>query len=119
MKELTLNEWRERGKKLYGPDVTKWKFRCPSCGNIQTIGEFCNLPNVRPSNTFIMCIGRYKNPGLKQLETRRMKTSIFSTEKPCLYSIYGLFNLAETVIVNEKGKKWYVFEFADGGNNGT
>lgn len=110
MKELTPAEWQSKGMKLYGPDVNDWKFECPSCGNIQSVKEFHDLPDAKASDALISCIGRYV--GLPQ--TRRMKASIYSDNKPCLYTICGLFNLAETAIVDEDfGKKWYVFEFAD------
>ena len=105
MKELTLVEWRKQGKYLYGPDVTNWKFRCPSCGNIQTIREFHDLPGAKPSDAaFTTCIGRYTG-----LQNGKMKASIYSSTKPCLYTLHGLINLAEIAIVDEKGKKVVCF----------
>ena len=36
MRTLTHDEWHARGRELYGDDPRKWKFRCVSCGNVQS-----------------------------------------------------------------------------------
>jgi hypothetical protein len=37
---LSLEEWRAQATALFGPDPRNWKFRCPICGNVQTLVDF-------------------------------------------------------------------------------
>lgn len=36
MAEMTRDEYYKLGKELFGEDMSKWEFVCPSCGNIQS-----------------------------------------------------------------------------------
>jgi hypothetical protein len=33
-------DWLAEGKAKFGEDVSKWKFKCPACGHIQTQNDF-------------------------------------------------------------------------------
>ena len=36
----TAAEWLAEGERLFGPDYTKWRFKCPHCGRVTTGQEF-------------------------------------------------------------------------------
>lgn len=36
-KHMSVSEWNLEGIHRYGPDRTKWRFRCPRCGSIHTM----------------------------------------------------------------------------------
>ena len=42
----------------YTTDKNKWAFKCPSCGNVQTIQDFIDIKE-NPTNVNFSCIGRY------------------------------------------------------------
>lgn len=37
---MTIQEWREEGKRRFGKDYMDWKFECPMCGHIASIRDF-------------------------------------------------------------------------------
>lgn len=39
-KIMTIQEWREEGKRRFGKDYMDWKFECPMCGHIASIRDF-------------------------------------------------------------------------------
>lgn len=36
----TKKEWSIEGRRLFGDDIMKWKFKCPSCGRVISIQEY-------------------------------------------------------------------------------
>lgn len=97
---ISREEWLEQGKKLFGDNLIKWKFRCPSCGNIQAPEDFINI-GVDPENAYFNCIGRFTGSA----------NEIGSKKQPCNYSSGGLFVLSLLRVVS-KGKEKIVFDFA-------
>lgn len=105
IKEFTKDEWLSNAEKRFGKDKKKWKFRCPSCGHIQSIGDFEQYHDkgCGPNTAFFSCIGRWDG---------HMKNSMGSGKSPCNYTLGGLFNLAKVFVVDENGRH-PVFEFAN------
>lgn len=62
---LSLVEWQEQGRELFGTDVNLWRFMCPSCGHIQTRQDWLDLgmsPRQVDSHLAFTCIGRWLQP---------------------------------------------------------
>ena len=52
----------KRRTELFGEDRKNWRFKCPSCGNTQTIAEFIDLGLEKEKILGIFhysCIGRW------------------------------------------------------------
>lgn len=102
-KKITREEWFEKGKELFGEDMTEWKFKCPVCGHIQIVKDFKKYKDkgANPNDAFSMCIGRYSG-GRDAFED--------NGEGPCNYAAYGLLPLGE---VNVDGINYPIFAFAE------
>lgn len=62
---LSLEEWQQQGRELFGPDVNDWKYVCPACGHVQTRQDWLDLGmNDRQVDERVgfSCIGRWLNP---------------------------------------------------------
>lgn len=97
---ITLEEWREEGKKRFGDDIENWKFKCPSCGNIASCKDF-EEAGAEPDDAYQCCIGRFNDK----------KTG-------CDWAAYGFFDICKVHVIAENGKHVPVFEFADGYEEG-
>jgi len=96
--KMTYEEWINKAKKLFGKDSYNWKFKCPSCGHIQSINSMVeHNPSLNPediqNSVYFNCEGRI-NEGYG-----------------CDWTLGGLFQVHK-VEVNFKGKIVPVFEFA-------
>ena len=100
---MTLKEWKQRGKELFGTDPKSWRFVCPSCGNIQTPQDFINLKeDVSPETAYFSCLGRW---------TGHMDAHMFPKDGgPCNYAGGGLLGLNPIPVIAE-GKVLHVFRF--------
>lgn len=103
VKEYTIDEWRAKGKSLFGEDVKKWSFKCPACGNVASVQDFINVGLSKESAcnaAYQECIGRYTGAGAP------------TGQQPCNWSAYGLFGtLGNGAVVNHDGKQIEVFRF--------
>ena len=83
---MTIEEWRQKGKELFGDDMMAWRFICPSCGHVQMAEEFQQYMDkgATPDTARFSCIGRYDGHG---------DVEILSGKSPCNYTGGGLFNL--------------------------
>lgn len=96
MVTMTLEEWKEKGKKLFGTDDFKqWLFVCPHCGNIQSCKDFEGLVDTPEDYAYFSCIGRFKK-GVG-----------------CVWTLGGLFQIHEIEVIDKEGKKHPCFEFAE------
>lgn len=73
MKKPSLEEWRKEGIDSFGVDMKKWKFKCPKCGNIQTI-EDIEMIGVEHADTKV-----FNECGLCGVELKN-ENSIHQTE---------------------------------------
>ena len=106
MRTITKDEWEREGVELFGPHMLTWKFKCPGCGNIQSVEDFRKFKDqgATPNSAYQECIGRYTNG--------KSFTHMKSGEKgPCDYAAYGLFDICHTTVILEDGKKISVFEW--------
>lgn len=92
-KFYTREEWVAEGERLFGTDYTKYRFKCPNCGNIATGQEFKDA-GLDPNDMYCECIGRHI-PG-----------------KGCNWAAYGLFDICKVHVDGQP-----VFEFAEGEMN--
>jgi hypothetical protein len=63
--EVTMAEWQQQGRTLFGPDVNDWRFVCPSCGYIQSRRDWMALgmnPRQVDMRLGYSCIGRWLDP---------------------------------------------------------
>lgn len=107
---MPVAEWMALGKKLYGEDMLKWKFKCPSCGHIQTPEDFRPFKDkgASPNTAYFDCIGRW---------LPEATGTMFNKKSPCDYTLGGLFKLSTRVVVDEKGARHATFMFADEGES--
>lgn len=94
--QIPFEEWKEKAIELYGKDRNQWKFKCPSCGGIQTCQDFIDHKIEEPDTKFhFSCIGRWvKGRG-------------------CDWTLGGLFRIHKLEVIDPEGNKHSVFEFAD------
>lgn len=106
-KRLTYEEWEKMGQQLYGKDKKEWKFKCPSCGFVQTFNDFIKEGSSKEGAQRMIgfsCIGR----------VMKEKREFLSKKKkgPCNYAGGGLFRINPVTITNN-GKEQSYFDFAD------
>ena len=97
MEVISRDVWLEKAKALFGEDPKDWKFKCVSCGKVQTAMDFINAGiEKKKANQLVYqeCIGRHvKNIG-------------------CDWCLYGLLKTHELEVEYE-GIKIPVFRFAE------
>lgn len=54
-------DWLARGRKLFGEDMYKWRFKCPACGRTQSAEDFRRFKGkgATPSDAYQDCLGRW------------------------------------------------------------
>jgi hypothetical protein len=111
---MTKQEWLDRANELFGPDMMKWRFVCPACGNIAAIGDFYPYRDkgATPDSATHECIGRYDG----HLHV------VMGTEKPCNYTGYGLLDFCPVRVMDgEEELRCFAFdesgEVQDGKSN--
>jgi hypothetical protein len=96
MEVLTLEEWFAKAVKLYGSDKKNWKFKCPNCGQTQSLNDFLENSVSKPDEKFYFsCIGRWVK------------------DRGCDWTLGGLLKIHSVEVISKEGKKVPVFEFAD------
>jgi hypothetical protein len=106
---MTHAEWLAEGKRRFGEDFQKWRFKCPVCGHVASIGDYKPFADqgATPSSAAQECIGRYAGK-------RRAAFGIDSGPGPCDYALFGLFRLPGVVITpQDGGEPMMSFAFAD------
>lgn len=104
MREQTLQEWHEEGKKLFGEDFKQWKFKCPACGHVQTIQDFLDV-EADGNSAYQECIGRHTGKG----------SAVKGDTSGCNWAAYGLFRTLGNgrMVITPEGKKIEVFNFSE------
>jgi len=105
--KLTESEWRKRGAELFGEDVARWRFKCPTCGHVASVeslraeltDEELGLLRGRYSLE-AECIGRYLS------------------DRGCDWAAYGLFS-GPVFVLRDSGRETPVFDFAEPEHGGA
>lgn len=115
MATMTKKEWEDKGAELFGPDKKKWKFKCPSCGRVQS------YESIKRE----MEEGAFNPRRMFPVKDGKQQPNVYSecTSPECNWVAYGLFSGPVTVILdpekdyNEAKKENCVmtFEFAEEG----
>ena len=63
MIKMNYEEWIKKAKELFGKDSYEWKFKCPSCGHVQSVKSWLeHNPSLNPEEienlVFFNCEGR-------------------------------------------------------------
>ncbi len=85
-KPTPVKEWLDEGKRLFGPDVKKWRFTCPMCGKTYSVEEFMQAGGEGPNSAYQECIGRYLHAGPPNGKD--------GNPDGCNWCAYGLFGTA-------------------------
>lgn len=83
---ITYAAWMDEGNRRFGPDNRSWKFVCPVCGHVASIGDFEQYKDqgATMNSATCECIGRYTGAGDFKPKG----------QGPCNYAGYGLFRLS-------------------------
>lgn len=104
---LTKEDWEKKGNELFGPNMMKWRFVCPACGNVAAVEDFRPFESqgAKPDSATHHCIGRYDG----HLDVD------MGACKPCNYTGYGLLDLCPVrVIDNGTEIRCFAFDEAAG-----
>lgn len=94
---ITVAQWREQAKTLFGDDILNWKFKCPQCGHVSSLREFKDAgidPHLATGN----CASRFPELSYKKDD--------------CKWTTGGLFRVGGMYVINENYVPCLVFDFA-------
>lgn len=105
MKKITLAEWKEEGKKLFGDDPRKWAYICPACKHVSTGQDFLDV-GADIDDSYVNCIGRKNGKGVDGMKGKDEGAG-------CNWAAYGLFGTLDggRCIYTDEGKEVWVFDF--------
>lgn len=109
---LTKEEWQSKGKALFGENTDLWRFVCPGCGSIQSVGDFRPFKDdgATPDSATKECLGRYTG-GVSWANTPNKKLK----GRRCDYAGYGLLHISPVIVVDGE-KEIECFAFDEGEN---
>lgn len=99
---MTEEEWRAEGKKLFGDDPMKWRFRCPSCDNAVIVEQY-KAAGAPDTAIAFSCVGRWMPETTAQIFDKR--------KGYCNYAGGGLFGLNPITVIEQDGTEHHVFAF--------
>lgn len=100
-RKLTQEELLSEATERFGPDPMKFAFRCPSCDDVATIGEFRDA-GVDPGRAGQECIGRHL--GVLDRETT-VDAYRKAGKRGCDWAAYGLFRGPWEIVIPAEGDK--------------
>ena len=101
--ELTLEEWRELGEKVFGPNRNDWRYQCPICGHVAPQRAWIEAGAPAGAIGFA-CVGRWTGP-------RRTAFGDDSGPGPCDYTGGGLFGFNPIHVSLPDGRIVQLFPF--------
>jgi hypothetical protein len=111
---MSYEEWHAEGKRRFGDDFFGWKFVCPICKNVASVGDFRKYKHkgATPDSATCECIGCYQeNPAIAFPIEGEKRGS------PCNYALYGLFRFPGVIVTGsphvKDGKEIMSFAFAE------
>lgn len=93
---VTLEQWEAEGERLYGKNRLEWRFKCPTCGHVQTPQEF-KAAGIDPHEAYQNCASRH---GLGGKET-------------CKWTVGGLLRRGGRYVIDKRYCPRLIFEFAN------
>lgn len=110
---MPVSEWLAEAKRRFGEDPKQWKFRCPACGNIQTLVDF-EKAGAEPQSAYQECIGRHLPRAQRASQLGSEPARDTGKKQPCDYAAYGLLPLPGVKpVISENGHRVMVFPFAE------
>ena len=109
----THEEWLAEGKRRFGENYDDWKFSCPICKHVASIGDFRQYIDKGASeqSAATECIGRFlpKDPTLAP-NRRRLPDG----GEACDWCSYGLFRASDCISITfPDGHSAVAFPFAE------
>jgi hypothetical protein len=113
---MTHSEWLVEAKRRFGEDPLTWKFVCPACGHVASVGDW-KKAGAPESAVAFSCVGRWVGVkrdalGLNPEKVKRGELPPAEGSGPCNYAGAGLFCL-NPVAVEFEGNTHRMFAFAD------
>ncbi len=99
----TEEDWYAEGRRRFGPDLHKWKFICPCCGYIASVGEWVAADAEKQAG--FSCIGR-------AIGAKRRAFG-GSGSGPCDYAGGTLLSFNHITVVHANGAETRYMAFAD------
>ena len=97
---MSHDEWQAKGEQLFGTDIMRWKFICPSCGHIASVQDWKDAGAPEGAVAF-SCVGRY---------LPRCSDAFTYGVGPCNYAGGGLFGLNP---IDVDGRRTFAFKEDD------
>ena len=98
----TRGEWLAEAKRRFGDDPMGWRFICPSCGHIASVGDW-KAAGATEGEVAFSCVGR-------RMEN---STELGQAPGPCNYAGGGLFRLNPVTVTKDDGNTVDMFAFAE------
>ena len=101
---MTEAEWRALGKKLFGPALDRWRFRCPTCGHVMSIAKAREMTDEQQKKL------RGGGAGDQGWSIESECVGRYLSDAGCNWCAYGLFS-GPFFVVRPDGHKTPVFGF--------
>jgi hypothetical protein len=100
---ISAADWKKAAKERYGDNPLLWRFRCPSCGHVASVGDWKSAGANEGAIAF-SCVGGWTGG-----------RDAFGKEGagPCNYAGGGLFRISPILVTDEDEHEHLVFDFAD------
>jgi hypothetical protein len=119
MIKMTHQEFLTEAKARFGDDPRNWKFICPMCGTVQSVGQLADAV-IEAGGTKddvhryvgFSCIGRFTGQGDAGIAAKNLGEK---WDKGCNWTLGGLFQLHTLEVVMEDGRHRPTFNLAEVG----
>lgn len=101
---LTYDEFMNKGKEIYGVDMMDWKFKCPQCGHVHSLGDF-QKAGIDINKGLSCCASRFPELGYSKPD--------------CKWTTGGLFKIGGQFVISQDYIPILIFAFADGEDSNT
>lgn len=105
VEKISLKAWLQIAEDLFGTKPDDWRFKCPSCGHVQSTGEVLQRHPTLDRNSIKEWI--YFNCEGRQWACKGKKPQL-----GCDWTLGGLFQIHKVEVVTPDGKSIQAFEFA-------
>ena len=112
IRRLSYAEWTSEARRRFGDDSLLWRFECPSCGLVQSLGDFkkAGIADAERVVAF-SCIGRWRHGGAEAFRSEAHYAA--HGENGCNYAGGGFIRINPVEVTAPDGSVHRVFEFAE------